>query len=254
MGLVEDMFQIRGTRSGLSSKPRYASLITPALICLSQIGLVTAQEPRTMEADQSAVTSANMTTSPPVLLSRADIENCPYAVIAETRFEGTTRLHVLIDRVGQPTGVVVTNSSGSRGLDDATVACVKKAHFQAATDKGKPVDGQFSLSKKWELLPSADACSPSMAIAWGVTVSVRPSPTAPPSHIPVNAKSVVCACMNGKNASEPVVLSSSGVQRLDEGAIKLMKKTTERWNNTVGCAAGAFYFSAEPPARTEGEK
>jgi hypothetical protein len=46
MGLVQDMFQIRRTRSGLSSKPRYVSLITPALICLSQIGLVTAQEPK----------------------------------------------------------------------------------------------------------------------------------------------------------------------------------------------------------------
>jgi hypothetical protein len=157
--------------------------------------------------------------------------------------------------LGQPTGVIVTNSSGSRGLDDAAVACVKKAHFQAAMDKGKPVDGQLPLSLKWELLPSADACSPSMAIAWGVTVSVRPSPTAPPpSPIPENAKSVVCACMNGKNASEPVILSSSGVQRLDEGAIKLMKKTTERWNNTVGCTAGAFYFSAEAPTRTEGGK
>lgn len=153
MGLVQDMFQIRGTRSGLSSEPRYVSLITPALICLSQIGVVTAQEPKTMEADRSAVTSANVTTSPPVLLSRSDIENCPYAVIAETRFEGTSRLQISIDRVGRPTGVVVTNSSGSRGLDDAAVACVKKAHFQAAMDKGKPVDGQLPLSVKWELGP-----------------------------------------------------------------------------------------------------
>jgi TonB family protein len=250
MGLVQHMFQIRGTRSGLSSRPRYVSLITPVLICLSQIGLATAREQRAMEADQSAVTSANMTTSPPVLLSKSDIENCPYSVIAKTRFEGTTRLHVLIDHVGQPTAVTVTNSSGSRALDAAAVACAKKAHFQAATGEGKPVDGQFSLSVKWELLPSADACSPSMTIAWGVTVSVEPSPTAPPSPIPVNAESVVCACMNGKNASEPVILSSSGVQRLDEGAIKLMKKSTERWNNTDGCIAGAFHFSAEPPART----
>jgi hypothetical protein len=38
----------------------------------------------------------------------------------------------------------------------------------------------------------------------------------------------------------------SGVQRLDEGAIKLMKKSAERWNNTDGCIAGAFHFSAEP--------
>jgi TonB family protein len=234
-----------------AERPHRISLITPVLICLSQIGLATAQEQRALEADQSAVTAANMTTSPPVLLSKSDIENCPYSVIAETRFEGTTRLHVLIDRVGQPTAVTVTNSSGSQGLDAAAVACAKKARFQAAMGEGKPVDGQFSLSVKWDLSPSADACTPSMTVAWGVTVSVGPSPTAPPSPIPVNAKSVVCACMNGKNASEPVILSSSGVRRLDEGAIKLMKKSTERWNNTAGCIAGAFHFSAESPVRTE---
>jgi hypothetical protein len=57
--------------------------------------------------------------------------------------------------------------------------------------------------------------------------------------------------LNGKNPSEPVILSSSGVQRLDEGAIKLMKKSAERWNNTDGCIAGAFHFSAEPRARDE---
>jgi hypothetical protein len=60
--------------------------------------------------------------------------------------------------------------------------------------------------------------------------------------------------MHDKNVSEPVVVSSSGIQRLDEGAIKLMKKSEARWNAPDGCSAGAFHFAAEPPARTEGGK
>jgi len=242
------------TRSSLWPRPRHVSLITPVLICLLQIGLATAQEHRATEADQSAVTSANVTTSSPVLLPGSDLESCPYSVIAKTRYEGTTRLNVLIDRAGQPTAVTVTNSSGSQGLDASAVACAKKAHFQPAVREGKPVDGQYSLSVRWELSPLEDACSPSMTIAWRVTVSVGRSPTAPPSPLPVNAESVVCVCMHDKNVSEPVVVSSSGVQRLDEGAIKLMKKSEGRWNAPDGCSAGAFHFTAEPPARTEGGK
>jgi TonB family protein len=239
------MLQTRATPGGLSFRPRHLSRIIPVLICLAQIVLASAQEQRSIEADQSAVPPANMTTSPPVLLSGSDLESCPYSVTAKTRYEGTTRLHVLIDRAGQPTAVTVTNSSGTQTLDADAVTCAKKAHFQPAVREGKPVDGEYSLSVRWELSPLADGCSQSMITAWGVTVSVGQSATAPP--LPVNAESVVCVCKNNKNVSEPVVVRSSGVQRLDEGAIKLMKKSRV-WNTTDdGCIAGAFHFTYSQP-------
>jgi Na+-translocating ferredoxin:NAD+ oxidoreductase RnfG subunit len=100
--------------------PRHLGRIIPVLICLAQIGFAPAQEQKAAEAYQVVAASANRTTSP-VLLSKSDLENCPYAFISDTPFEGTTRLHAQIDPAGQVTDVTVTNSSGSPGLDDTAV-------------------------------------------------------------------------------------------------------------------------------------
>jgi TonB family protein len=163
-----------------------------------------------------------------------------------------TRLHAQIDPAGQVTDVTVTNSSGSPALDDTAVACLKKAHFQAAMRAGKPVEGQFPFSMKWVLPASADVCSPAMPIAWAVEVSVTQSPTKP-SPLPPGAESLVCSCMNGTERSEPVILRSSGIQRLDEGAIELMKKTP-KGNSRAGCSADKFRFIAKPAPRSDGSK
>jgi hypothetical protein len=74
-----------------------------------------------------------------------------------------------------------------------------------------------------------------------------------PRHVSLITSVLICFSQIGLAAAQEQ-RSSSGVQRLDEGAIKLMKKATERWTNTQGCIAGEFHFSAKPPARTEDGK
>lgn len=167
--------------------------------------------------------------------------------ISDTRFEGATQLHAVIDTVGRPTNVIVTNSSGSPVLDQAAVVCLQKAHFQAAVRDGKPVEGDFHIGVKWELPPSANTCSPSMPVAWMITVSVAPPPGGSPAPLPPNPESLVCVCVSGTELSEPIILRSSGAQRLDDGAIKLIKKSPRPSNSQTGCYAEMFRFNPQPP-------
>jgi TonB family protein len=241
------MYAFSPTRR-LPFMPRHLRPIIPILVFLAQSGFAPAQEQKSPEAHQVVATSANET-MPPVLLSQTNLQNCPQSLVSKTRFEGTTDLHAQIDPAGQATDVTITNSSGSPSLDDAAVACLKKAHFQAALREGKPVAGQFQMSVKWEIPPSAVVCSPSMPIAWAVEVSVTPSPT-DSSPLPPVAESLVCACMNGTKASEPIILRSSGSQRLDEGAIKLMKQAP-RSSSQAGCFANEFRFITKPAPHSD---
>ncbi len=165
-------------------------------------------------------------------------------MVSDTRFEGATQLQALIDPAGQVTNITVTHSSGMAVLDQAAMACLRRAHFQSALREGHPVAGQFKMMVKWDILPSTQTCDPSMPIGWAVQVTVTPSQTDPNPLQPATAKSVVCTCMNGTERSEPLILSSSGIQRWDEGAIKLMKKTPIG-NSRAGCTAGEFHFIAK---------
>ena len=181
----------------------------------------------------------------PVLLSKADIENCPNSFVSATRIEGATGLSAVIDTLGQPTEVVVTATSGFQPLDEAAVACFKKARFQPATSDGKPVKAPYHFSIKWEIMPGAESCSPSMPMAWIVTVDIQSDH--PP---PANTEAVVCNCADGR---EPTILRSSGIEKFDDGAIKLTKKANERPSNRVGwCFAGTFRYVPKTPVQSGG--
>ena len=54
--------------------------------------------------------------------------------------EGTVRLTLALDELGNVSGASVARSSGFAGLDDAAVAWVKSHwRFRPATQDGKPV-------------------------------------------------------------------------------------------------------------------
>jgi TonB family protein len=231
--------------------PRHLSRVVLILICFAQSGFARAQEQKASEAPQVVETSANKTT-PPVLVSKSDFANCQSSFVSKTRFEGTTRLKALIDSAGQAIDVTVSSSSGSQELDDAAVACLKNAHFQVAMREGQPAPGEFRLNVKWELPPSVDACSPSMPVGWIVVVNAKPSPKEP-SPFPPTAESVVCICMNGTETSEPIIVRSSGIQQLDEAAIKLQKQAP-KGGIRAGCSANEFRFITKPAPRLDGGK
>jgi TonB family protein len=176
----------------------------------------------------------------PVLLSKDDIANCPNSFASATLFVGTTGLSAIIESSGQPTGVVVTASSGFQPLDEAAVDCFKKARFQPATNDGKPVKAPYHLDVKWEIPPGAPSCSPSMPMAGTLIVNIQSDN--PP---PVNTEAVVCNCADG---SEPTILHSSGIARFDEGAIKIMKKGNERRTNRMAwCYAETVRYVPKTP-------
>jgi len=65
--------------------------------------------------------------------------------------EGTTELafHVLAD--GTVANVSVTKSSGTEGLDDGAVKCVKKWHYLPAIKDGKLADVPWTTQVVWSL-------------------------------------------------------------------------------------------------------
>ena len=219
-----------------------ARYIVAALICLSPVGFALAQESKP-QADPETL---------PVLLSKSDIENCPNTFASPTRLNGATGLRALIDSSGQPSDVTVTSSAGFQALDEAAIACFKKSRFQPATRAGKPVAGPFEIKVKWEIAPGAETCSPSMPVAWIVQVSVGPSPTSPaPDPVPEGTNAVVCGCLDGR---EPVILRSSGSQRFDEGALKLMKVGEQHVSRLAWCYADEFRFTSKSEAQSDGAK
>jgi TonB family protein len=65
--------------------------------------------------------------------------------------EGTTELSFTVLADGTVSGVKVAKSSGSDGLDDSAVACVRRWHYRPAIKDDKTVDTPMTVKVDWKL-------------------------------------------------------------------------------------------------------
>lgn len=85
----------------------------------------------------------------PAPLTRVEPEYPPAA--ARAREEGTVLVTASIDAQGTPVDVTVTRRSGSRDLDNAAVAAVRKWTFEPAIRGGQPAASQVEVPVEFSL-------------------------------------------------------------------------------------------------------
>jgi len=136
---------------------------------------------------------------------------------------------------GIPSHISVRSSSGSNALDSATISCVSRLRFAAATTlgSGDPIDSWQQIALGW-----ANRASEPIAGA--------------PAEIPAKAKQDdsrghannvtvhVCVDEAGKLEQDPTIVHSSGIASLDQAALRI-------------AASGAAYYRPDtspngPPA------
>ena len=152
---------------------------------------------------------------------------------------------VYIDSTGRPVNVAVLNSSGLQDLDNATIDCIRRAHFKPEARRGETDYKVLSLAWKARSLPTA--CDPTMTPAATVTIKLLQKRAPDYDELPDMAESMVCACLKASEkipSAPPVILSSSGNVRLDQGAESVMNRfSAKRWSDGIpGCAAYKVRF------------
>src|SRR5438132_558655 len=155
------------------------------------------------------------------------------------------RVRVYIESTGRPVDVAVLNSTGLQDLDNATVDCIRRARFKPEARHGETDYKVFSLA--WKARPLPTACVQTMTPDATVTVKLLQKESPDYDKLPDIAESTVCACLKAgeKIPSAPsVILSSSGIVRLDQGAESVMNRSSaKRWSDGVpGCAAYKVRF------------
>lgn len=74
----------------------------------------------------------------------------PAAYVAKE--EGTTAFQMDVDAQGAPSNCIVTQSSGSESLDNATCRRAMETRFEPQLDKeNNPVDGVYRSEMRWEI-------------------------------------------------------------------------------------------------------
>jgi len=117
---------------------------------------------------------------------------------------------------GTPSHISIRSSSGSDALDSATISCVSRLRFAAATTlgNGDPIDSWQQIALTW-----ATRASEPIAAA--------------PANIPANSKQDesrghannvtvhVCVDEAGKLERDPTIVHSSGIASLDQAAVRI---------------------------------
>jgi TonB family protein len=147
-------------------------------------------------------------------------------------------LGVFTDRSGRPIEVSVVEPSGNKELDARVLGCFRDAQF------GPPRKGDATsyrlvrLDLRTAPEPFAPQCTVGMPVAF--TMPVRAPGETPSPEMPTGSETIVCGCLSDLSIGPtlPVVLVSSGLARVDSGAVELMKNTAaERWRTPFGCTA-----------------
>lgn len=169
-------------------------------------------------------------------------KRCPELQLADA---GTRAVVVFwLPSSGIPSHISIKTSSGLNALDSATISCVSRLRFAAATTlgSGDPIDS-------WQQI----------ALSWA---SRAPEPIAgAPTEMPVNAKQDdsgqsndvtvrVCVDEAGQLQQAPKIVHSSGMAALDQAAVKIAASgsayyrpdTTPNGPPTSGCAQLAIKF------------
>lgn len=146
---------------------------------------------------------------------------------------------------GNPSHISIRSSSGSNALDSATISCVSKLRFAAATTlgSGDPIDSWQQIGLSW----SSRASEPIGAPPPKMTASaIQDDPHGQANSVTVH----VCVDEAGKLAQEPTVVHSSGIASLDQAAVRIAASgsayyrpdTSPNGPSTSGCAQLAIKF------------
>jgi TonB family protein len=140
-----------------------------------------------------------------------------------------------LPRSGIPSHISIKSSSGSNALDSATISCISRLRFAAATTvgDGDPIDSWQQIAFSWTSPTSA----PIAGAPAEITANVNQNDSAGHAN---NVTVHVCVDEAGKLEQDPTIVHSSGVASLDRAAVRI-------------AASGAAYYRPDtspngPPA------
>jgi len=123
---------------------------------------------------------------------------------------------------GIPSHIAIKSSSGSTALDSATLSCVSKLRFAAATKlgSGDPIDSWQQFGLGWPGGASEPIASVTAAPA--ATAAIAPAAKQDDSGVRSNDVTVhVCVDETGKLEQDPTIVRSSGIASLDQAAVRI---------------------------------
>jgi hypothetical protein len=147
-----------------------------------------------------------------------------------------------LPRSGIPSHISLKSSSGSNALDSATISCVSRLRFAAATTlgDGDPIDSWQQIAFGWA----------------GRTPEPEPIAGAPTDDTrgPANDVTVrVCVDEAGRLKQDPTIVHSSGMASLDQAAVRIAASgsayyrpdTSPNGPAASGCAQLAIKFDVK---------
>jgi TonB family protein len=150
-----------------------------------------------------------------------------------------------LPRSGTPSQISIKSSSGSNALDSATISCVSKLRFAAATTlgDGEPIDSWQQIAFGWASRASEPIAGAPAEIPAGVK----------PDFSGGHADTVtvhVCVDEAGKLRQDPTIVHSSGIASLDQAAVRIAASgaayyrpdTSPNGPPATGCAQVAIKF------------
>jgi hypothetical protein len=128
---------------------------------------------------------------------------------------------------GIPSHISIRSSSGSNDLDSATISCVSRLRFAAATTlgSGDPIDSWQQIALSW----ASRASEPIAGAPAKITANAKQDDSRSQAN---NVTVHVCVDEAGKLQQQPTIVHSSGIASLDQAAVRI-------------AASGSAYYRPE---------
>jgi TonB family protein len=139
---------------------------------------------------------------------------CPDLRISD---EGTMAVAVFwLPSSGVPSRISIRSTSGSDALDSATISCISRLRFAAATTigSGDPIDSWQQIALSW----ASRASEPIAGAQAKITANAKQDDSRRQAN---NVTVHVCVDEAGKLEQDPTIVHSSGIASLDQAAVRI---------------------------------
>jgi TonB family protein len=146
---------------------------------------------------------------------------------------------------GIPSHISIKSSSGSNALDSATISCVSRLRFAAATTlgNGDPIDSWQQIALSW----AGRASEPIAAAPAEISTHAKQDASGGQSN---DVTVHVCVDEAGRLIQDPTIVHSSGMASLDQAAVRIAASgsayyrpvTSPNGPPASGCAQLAIKF------------
>jgi TonB family protein len=150
-----------------------------------------------------------------------------------------------LPRSGIPSHISIKSSSGSNALDSATISCVSRLRFAAATTlgDGDPIDSWQQIALSW----ASRASEPIAGAPAEITANAKQDDSRGQAY---SVTVHVCVDEAGKLEQDPTIVHSSGMASLDQAAVRIAASgsayyrpdTSPNGGPASGCAQLAIKF------------